>query len=244
MAQKYYVKPFHCNPLQPCYCGSNSPFGECCAAQGEQRQPPRGVLVVHNFLALPECRRLVRYAQKQKANWLMVRDEEQSTPKKFVEKRDPGRVTQQVEMDKHQVFLNQTVRRALVDVATRTFGAADFFETPYLLRYRVGGKYGEHADSETYDPEKKLFYRVADRDISILIYLNDDYVGGELTFRRLNYTYHPVAGDLVMFPSGNLFLHQALSVSRGTKYALVSWASLKSSPRLFPGASRWPPIRV
>lgn len=244
MTQKYYVKPFHCDPAQVCYCGSNLPFGECCAAQTPGREPPRGVEIVHGFLPLADCRRLVRYAQKQKANWLMVRDDEKSTPEKFVEKRDSGRVTQQVDMSKHQGFLNDIVRRALVEVASRKFGAPDFFEVPYLLRYKVGGKYGQHADSEIYDPQKGLFFRVADRDISVLIYLNDDYEGGELTFNRLNYSYHPVAGDLVLFPSGNLYLHQAQRVTRGTKYALVSWASLKATRKLFPGASRFPPVRV
>lgn len=244
MAQKYYVKPFHFDPLQPCYCGSQLPFGDCCASQAPGREPPKGVLIVHEFLPLADCRRLVRYAQKQRAHWLMVRDDEKSTPEKFVEKRDPGRVTQQVDMGKHQGFLDETVRRALVEVAARRFGVADFFETPYVLRYNVGGKYGQHADSEIYDAQQGLFFRVADRDISVLVYLNDDYEGGELTFNRLNYSYRPAAGDLVLFPSGNLYLHQAQRVTRGSKYALVSWASLKASQKLFPRASRWPPIRV
>lgn len=244
MTQKYYIKPFHFDPAQACYCGSNMSFGECCGSQAADRAPPRGVQIVGGFLPQADCRRLVRHAQKQKANWLMVRDDEKSTPEKFVEKRDTGRVTQQVDMSKHQAFLNETVRRALVEVAARKFGAPDFFETPYLLRYKVGGKYGAHADSEIYDAQKRLFYRVADRDISVLIYLNDDYEGGELSFNRLNYRYRPTAGDLVLFPSGNLYLHQALQVTRGTKYALVSWASLKNTRKLFPGASRYPPIRV
>ena len=244
MTHKYYVKPFHFDPAQACYCGSARSFGECCASQAAARQPPRGVEIVHGFLSLPDCRRMVRHAQKQKANWLMVRDDEKSTSEKFVEKRDSGRVTQQVDMSKHQGHLNDIVRRALVEVAARKFGATEFFETPYVLRYKVGGRYGSHADSEIYDPQQRLFYRVADRDISVLIYLNDDYAGGELTFNRLNYSYQPAAGDLVLFPSGNLYLHQALSVTSGTKYALVSWACLKTTRKLFPGAARWPPIRV
>ena len=244
MSQKLYVQSFHCDPAKACYCGSERPFGECCAAQGADRKPPHAIFIEPNFLPQADCRRLVRFAQKQKANWLMVRDPEKSTPGKFVEKRDPGRVTQQVDMGKHQAYLDGVIRRALVEVAPKKIGVADFFETPYVLRYKVGGKYGMHADSEIYDPEKGMFYRVADRDISILVYLNDDFEGGELTFNHLNYTYRPVAGDLVMFPSKNLFMHQAEPVTRGTKYALVSWASLKGSDKLFPGATRWPPIRV
>lgn len=219
-------------------------FGDCCGSQNKDREPPQGIDIVHDFLSKSDCRRLTRYADKQKANWLMVRDEEKSTATRFVEKRDDGRVTQQVEMDKHQSFLNETIRRALQEVATRKYGAFDYFETPYLLRYKVGGKYGVHADSEIYDSEKSLFYRVSDRDLSLLIYLNDDFDGGELAFDRLSYRYHPTAGDVVMFPSSSLYLHQAESITRGKKYALVSWASLITTHKLFPGASRWPPIKV
>jgi predicted 2-oxoglutarate/Fe(II)-dependent dioxygenase YbiX len=244
MSQKLYVKTFHCDPAQACYCNSLRPFGECCAAPRADRKPPHGIFIEPNCLSQADCRRLVRFAQKQNAKWLMTRDPEKSTPTRFVEKRDSGRVTQQVDMGKHQDYLDAIVRRALVDVAFQKMGIADFFEPPYLLRYRVGGKYGMHADAEIYDAEKGLFYRVADRDVSLLIYFNDDFEGGELTFNRLNYTYRPVAGDLVMFPSTNLYMHQAEPVTRGNKYALVSWASLKGSEKLFPGASRWPPLKV
>jgi predicted 2-oxoglutarate/Fe(II)-dependent dioxygenase YbiX len=184
------------------------------------------------------------YADKQKGIWLTVRDSKKSTPGKHVDKRDDKRVTQQVDMSKHQNFINEAFRRALVENVSRKFGAAEWFETPYLLRYRIDGKYEKHSDSDQYDAENRRFYRAADRDISLLIYLNDDFNGGELTFNRLNYSYKPSAGDLVIFPSGNLFLHQAQPVTRGTKYALVSWSSLKSSPKLFPNASRLPPIRI
>lgn len=187
---------------------------------------------------------MLRFANKQDARWLKVRDVEKSTPQKSVEKRDPGRVTQVIDMYKRQEFLNDTVRRALVEVAASKFGASDFFETPYMLRYKVGGKYHEHADSESFDPERGLFYRVADRDVSLLIYLNDDFEGGELSFKRLNYTYRPKTGDLVLFPSSNLYMHQAEIITKGSKFALVSWSCLKASRKLFHGGSRWPPIKI
>lgn len=242
--QKHFVKPFHFDAARPCYCGSDKPFGECCASTAPEREPPRGVTVVQNFLAPAECRKLTRFADKQQARWLKVIDMEKSTEKKQVERRDPGRVTQVVDSSKRQGVLDDLFRRAMAEVVTRRYGAPDFFEPPYILRYKVGGKYSEHADSEAFDVESRRFHRVADRDVSLLLYLNDDYEGGELTFTRLNYTYRPQAGDLVLFPSNNVFLHRAEQVTRGTKYAVVSWCCLKATPKLFPGASRWEPIRV
>lgn len=244
MSQRHYIERFHCDPDLPCYCRSGQAFGACCGSENPERPLPYGVRVVPGFLPIQDCRRLVRYAEKQKGHWLMVRDAKRSRPGKLVEKRDPGRVTQQVDMSKHQLFINDAFRRALVEVAGPAYGAIEFFETPYLLRYRVGGTYGKHADSDGYERETGRWYRSCDRDVSALIYLNDDYEGGELLFNRLHYTYRPQAGDLVLFPSGNLFLHQSVPITRGTKYSLVSWAALKASPKLFPNATKLPPIRI
>jgi hypothetical protein len=58
--------------------------------------------------------------------------------------------------------------------------------------------------------------------VSSVIYINDDYEGGELWFPYLNYTYKPEAGDIVLFPSNFLYAHAALPVKTGTKYAAVT----------------------
>lgn len=242
--QKYYVRSFHFDAAQECYCGSQKLFGDCCGSIAPDRSPPQGITIVKNFLPEAECRKLVRFAEKQEASWLKVIDREKSTAHKTVERRDPDRVTQVVNMQKRQAALDDIVRRALLQFGSPRYGLIDFFETPYILRYKVGGKYAEHADSEAFDREQKQFHRVADRDLSLLVYLNDDYSGGELRFNRLNYVYQPAAGDLVLFPSNNTFMHQAEQVTRGTKYAIVSWSCLKASRKMFTGAARWPPIKL
>jgi predicted 2-oxoglutarate/Fe(II)-dependent dioxygenase YbiX len=147
-------------------------------------------------------------------------------------------------MSRHSEFINEHFCDGLKQHAVPKFGPIDWFEWPYLLRYKVGGKYGAHADSEVLDKNIGRYYKAQDRDVSMLLYLNDDYTGGELTFTRLNYTYHPTAGDLVMFPSGTLFRHRAHTVNTGRKYALVSWSSLRASPKIFPHESASPRVKL
>jgi hypothetical protein len=243
MSNRVFVRPFDDNPDLPCYCGSGISFGSCCGSAEPDREPPKGVTIVRGFLPVNDCRRLVRFADKQKGRWLMINDPEKSTPERPVEKRDPARVTQSVDMSKHQRFIDEAFSQGLRCYAVPEFGSLDWFERPYLLRYKVGGIYAAHSDAEQADPVTGEIYRAADRDVSALIYLNDDYRGGELTFTKLNYTLKPGSGDLVIFPSGMLFKHQSLAVEAGRKYALVSWASLRSSPKLFPHASHSPRIR-
>lgn len=58
--------------------------------------------------------------------------------------------------------------------------------------------------------------------ISIVVYLNDDYVGGEIWFPRMdNLSIKPKAGDIVVFPSTYIYEHASQDMISGTKYAVV-----------------------
>lgn len=87
-----------------------------------------------------------------------------------------------------------------------------------LLRYGQGQRYSEHVDSM---PGSSSIY--GQRQLSAVLYLNDDFEGGELHFTRQGLTYNPEAGSLVVFPSNFCFPHASLPVLNGTKYAVVTW---------------------
>jgi Rps23 Pro-64 3,4-dihydroxylase Tpa1-like proline 4-hydroxylase len=82
-----------------------------------------------------------------------------------------------------------------------------------LLKYEPGGYFKTHYDS----------YPAVKRCISVLIYLNDDYDGGEIEFVYFNAKIKPKAGSLILFPSNYPYRHIAHPVTNGTKYAIVTW---------------------
>lgn len=94
-------------------------------------------------------------------------------------------------------------------------------EPPQFLCYNVGGKYDLHNDSEDYVDNK--LQRVCERDVTILIYLNDDYEGGELEFPDWGVRFKPKIGTLIAFPSYIDFSHRVHSITSGQRYNLVSW---------------------
>ena len=94
-------------------------------------------------------------------------------------------------------------------------------EPAQFLGYPVGGHYIEHNDSENF--ENGQWVRIANRDISILFYLNDNYTGGELEFTTLGLTIKPKAGTMIAFPSYKEFAHKVHPVISGFRYSLVSW---------------------
>lgn len=82
-----------------------------------------------------------------------------------------------------------------------------------LLRYKEGEFYGRHCDDVTQQ------HRV----VSGLIYLNDDYEGGELNFPDFDLKIKPEAGAVVLFPSNFVYVHESLPVTKGTKYCVTTW---------------------
>jgi hypothetical protein len=60
-------------------------------------------------------------------------------------------------------------------------------------------------------------------DITTLIYLNDDYEGGEIYFPEHGISIKPEAGDLVCFPDNENYVHGVMPVISGTRYASPMW---------------------
>jgi predicted 2-oxoglutarate/Fe(II)-dependent dioxygenase YbiX len=88
------------------------------------------------------------------------------------------------------------------------------FHEPYnLLKYKNGQEYKTHYDSGT----------SMGRALSAICYLNDDYEGGEIEFPEFKVKIKPEAGMLILFPSNFAYKHTAYPVTKGTKYALVTW---------------------
>tara|TARA_R100000700_G_scaffold30618_1_gene37629 strand:- start:13 stop:594 length:582 start_codon:yes stop_codon:yes gene_type:complete len=86
-----------------------------------------------------------------------------------------------------------------------------------LLKYEKGGFYKPHVDS----------CRAIHRELSIIIFLNNDYQGGYLKFYKPNgevyYEVQPFPGTIVLWPSNFLYPHAADTVLEGTRFCIVSW---------------------
>ena len=60
-----------------------------------------------------------------------------------------------------------------------------------------------------------------EKENSFVIYLNDDYTGGEIEFPHLNIFFKPEAGSILMFPSmPEKYTHQMAPLKSGFKYMI------------------------
>jgi prolyl 4-hydroxylase len=104
-------------------------------------------------------------------------------------------------------------------------------EPPQIFHYALGQEIKAHYDS-LYDGEHGYgqagAYR-GDRLATLLLYLNDDYEGGELEFPHTGFRHRGCSGDAVFFASlrdgkrDRLSLHAALPITAGEKYILSQW---------------------
>lgn len=89
-------------------------------------------------------------------------------------------------------------------------------ENPQLLKYGIDDEYGWHIDCGS-----GLSFR---RKLSIIVILNDDYIGGELAFfTDKEYKFKLRTGDVVVFPS--FISHRVCPVIQGCRWALAGWIS-------------------
>lgn len=105
------------------------------------------------------------------------------------------------------------VKRCVNDYAAYWGINVVYYEVFNFVKYEGEGKeFKIHADHGPH-------YNTA---VSIVVYLNDDYEGGELYFPRLdNLTYKPKAGDIAVFPSNYIYEHASLPLKSGVKYCIV-----------------------
>jgi hypothetical protein len=226
-------EPFPPGRLAPCFCGSGQRFKHCCGGAGQRGVAPYGIGIVPDFLGTDECRRMVELAGRCHSERLKVFDPDRSTPGKTVMRLDDRRVTERVDLRERHSVLDGWVRRALTNEIAPTVGREfEWFERPQLLKYGSGGFYQGHADSDLYLPDRQVWQKTLDRDISLLIYLNEEFTGGELHFEHFGFKIRPRAGMLVYFPSDARYMHAAQPVASGLRYAVVSWAAFSDEPRV------------
>ena len=78
-----------------------------------------------------------------------------------------------------------------------------------ISKYSTGKSMGPHVDDYG-DGENP--------NISVVLYLNDNYDGGEIYFKEQDIKIKPEAGSIVIFPSVEPYYHESLPVTDGIKY--------------------------
>ena len=108
-------------------------------------------------------------------------------------------------------------------------------EIPQILSYDIGGHYQPHVDAESLwvSPKgEKIWRKSTERDLSTVLFLNDDFEGGDFVFPDLKIRVRPEPGMLICFPSTHEYVHGVEPVTEGTRYSMVNWMTIKGFPTM------------
>ena len=86
-----------------------------------------------------------------------------------------------------------------------------------INRYSKGGFMSSHVDNIHHSHGQIYGYP----QVSVLLFLNDDYKGGE--FVVADKLYHPTKGSAIIFPSNFMFPHEAKKVTKGIRWSIIAW---------------------
>jgi predicted 2-oxoglutarate/Fe(II)-dependent dioxygenase YbiX len=103
-------------------------------------------------------------------------------------------------------------------------------EIPQVLSYGIGGHYVPHPDAEAIwlSPKgEKIWRKSIERDLSTVLFLNDNFQGGDFVFSDLKIRVRPEPGMLVCFPSTHEYMHGVEPVTHGERYSVVNWMTIK-----------------
>jgi hypothetical protein len=186
-----------------------------------------GVNVYKNVFSLEDSKRYIHtlesnLSQEKKYNWSEAQVTNSTTPIK------KARDCVDFKYKQENLGLRNESNAELIDLHQEIYEKLKYCVDDYASYWGINVVYYEAFNFVKYEGEGSHFNIHADHGpvynctVSAVIYINDDYEGGELKFPRLdNLVYKPKVGDIVLCPSNYIYEHASLPIKSGTKYCVV-----------------------
>lgn len=196
-----------------------------------KHQSPR-VGVVEGFIPPAFCKWLIERA-KPKLETARLKDPTRGAGQHAAYRTNSGAGFSLLESD----LILQMVNARVAD----TIGVPiQNHEPTNVLNYQKGEEYKPHVDFITAsDANAMELERVGQRIATVLIYLNDDYEGGETEFPTLKWKFKGKTGDALVFwnvgpdnEPDRKTLHAGLPVKKGEKWLYSKWVRANPYPLL------------
>lgn len=219
--------------------------------EGEDWAKMRGAIDLAAWIAPPEIRMIhdaprihviEKFAPPAACDWLIAQAEGRLLRATIYDKTSGGttedgrRTNSQCDLDIDTLGVLTFVLRGRISAITRRQDLA--MELPKILHYLPGETFAEHCDY--LDPTEPAYVHElamrGQRTDTFLIYLNDDFSGGETHFPRIGLSHVGSKGDALLFtnvdaegaPDGDT-IHAGLPPTLGEKWVFSQW--IREFPR-------------
>jgi hypothetical protein len=190
-----------------------------------------GIFVVDNFLTSGELVEIKNYIDglsqedwsKSYTESLFTFIEEQYGVKTMEEAQKLGHA---IQVDEYWIDKNATLDHQEVSMTINSRLLQLFSQFPDLELQGVGSIQRQYEGIElSYHVDSESNPNVA---FACVLYVNDDFVDGELHFPKIDLKYKPKKGALIVFPSSDEYFHGVIPVGAGpTRYALPAFVNRK-----------------
>jgi len=99
----------------------------------------------------------------------------------------------------------------------------DAVNSTHFVKWVEGMNSKLHCDCQKPDGSPALAADFFKYNVSVLMYPNDDYEGGQITFPEYDLKIKPKAGDMILFPGNMAYLHTVEVITKGIRYTMPSW---------------------
>jgi hypothetical protein len=186
-----------------------------------------GLNVYHNTFSLEDSKRYISILESNlstgsKYKWSEAQVTNSTTPIK------KARDAVDFKYKQENLGLRDEHNAELIDLHQEIYEKLKYCIDDYAKYWGINVVYYEAFNFVKYEGAGTHFNIHADHGpaynctVSAVIYINDDYEGGDLKFPRLdNLVYKPRVGDIAVFPSNYIYEHASLPMESGTKYCVV-----------------------
>jgi prolyl 4-hydroxylase len=190
----------------------------------------------HSVSETPRIRTFAGFATPAECDWLVALARGRLNPAWVWDpltgenRPDPSRTNRGLDLGLAEMDVVVQVLRARISAASNL--PLPVFEPAQVMHYSVGQEFLPHHDY--LDPsspgDRAQIARLGQRIATFLLYLNDDYEGGETEFVKTGYRYRGRRGDALLFANvdsarapDRLTTHAGRPPTRGEKWILSQW---------------------
>ena len=120
--------------------------------------------------------------------------------------------------------LFQNIGNSMVDAVSIYYGTPFVAKTLFYSHMIPGAENKLHMDNHYIDVDGNMKIRENEYDDrAALLYLNDEYTGGELFFPLQNWEYKPKPGTLIFFKGDHTIPHGVKKVESGERVNMISF---------------------
>ena len=116
------------------------------------------------------------------------------------------------------VYTDKQIEKLVIkrkELVEKYFNKKFEIDNLHIMIWDVGHKMTPHSD---YGSKNEFPHR----EYASIIYLNDDYEGGDLVIPKIKFVNKPKKGQLITFAGGKL-IHGVTKITKGKRYTSICW---------------------